>query len=157
MQIRRASHQDQTEIWNINRRSMQQACGGAYSEKQLASWILLLEEEGRVPATGETFLIVAETPDQIVGFGELNEWSGEIESLYVSPDHLNQGVGKQLLHRLEARAKEIGIQQLKLFSTLNAVGFYLQEGYEKSNNAVLTLSDGTQLGAFLMKKALVKL
>ena len=61
----------------------------------------------------------------------MNEAEGEVDALYVSPKCESRGTGKALLAHLEQRARECGVQELKLRSTLNAEGFYARAGYQR--------------------------
>jgi putative acetyltransferase len=68
--------------------------------------------------------------DSIIGFGNLNQKSGEIEALYVDPDHVGRGVGIKILQALENQALDLGLKLLRLTSSLNAVRFYERAGYK---------------------------
>jgi amino-acid N-acetyltransferase len=45
------------------------------------------------------------------------EGKGEIASLYVSPSHENQGIGRKLIQFVENRAREMGLRELLALST----------------------------------------
>lgn len=48
---------------------------------------------------------------------------------YVVPEALHQGVGRGLLQRVEAHAREVGLAALGLESTRTAEAFYRRHGY----------------------------
>jgi putative acetyltransferase len=73
---------------------------------------------------------VAVEGGSIIGFGNLNQKSGEIEALYVHPDHVGRGVGMRILQALENVALDAGLKLLRLSSSLNAVRFYEMAGYK---------------------------
>ncbi|RJF96238.1 GNAT family N-acetyltransferase [Noviherbaspirillum saxi] len=54
---------------------------------------------------------------------------GKIVLCYVSPEARFGGTGKALLQALECRAKEWGVLQLQVNSTLTAKGFYAHNGF----------------------------
>ena len=56
--------------------------------------------------------------------------TGKIDAIFVHPNHMGAGVGKQILLHLEQIAIEAGLTQLKLDSTLNASSFYRAYGFE---------------------------
>ena len=60
--------------------------------------------------------VVAEAPDgELIGCGALHvmwEDLGEVRTLAVAPAHLRKGVGRAILERLEAKAKDLGLTRL---------------------------------------------
>lgn len=54
---------------------------------------------------------------------------------YVLPEALHQGLGRALLHKVEAHARQAGISGLALESTRTAQAFYLRNGYAPSGAA----------------------
>jgi amino-acid N-acetyltransferase len=42
---------------------------------------------------------------------------GELASLYVSPSHENEGIGRKLIQFVESRAREMGLDELLALST----------------------------------------
>lgn len=65
---------------------------------------------------------------EVCGFGMLAA-AGEILLLYVSPEHVGRGVGRDLLRALEERAVDRGLGEIRLDSSLTARGFYARHGY----------------------------
>jgi N-acetylglutamate synthase-like GNAT family acetyltransferase len=76
----------------------------------------------------DTRLVVAEFDSTIVGVTALHR-SGEIRLCYVRPDLVRSGVGRTLLAALEAHARQWGIRNLTLHSSLTARPFYERYGY----------------------------
>ncbi|MCL4789943.1 MAG: amino-acid N-acetyltransferase [Verrucomicrobia bacterium] len=54
---------------------------------------------------------------------------GELASLYVSPSHENQGIGRKLIHFVEARARELGLNELLALSTQAFTYFQSKGGF----------------------------
>jgi len=81
-------------------------------------------------------LVVAELDSAIVGVSTLHH-SGKIHLCYVRPDCVRLGVGRALLHALEAHARAWGITTLTLESTLTARSFYECYGFTPAGGAVL--------------------
>src|SRR5690606_39124517 len=52
---------------------------------------------------------------------------GELASLYVSPSHENEGIGRKLVQFVENRARELGLVQLLALST-QAFSFFQSKG-----------------------------
>ena len=76
---------------------------------------------------------VAEVDDQPIAFYTLRDKAGNawIEDLWVLPEYMGQGIGKQLfLHAVEL-ARHRGYKTLQLEADPNAVGFYEKMGMSK--------------------------
>ena len=73
--------------------------------------------------------IVAVNDNQIVGFAELDS-SGKIGALYSHHEWQQRGVGTALLDRIEVEAKLLGIERLRVESSLSASRFFQAKGFE---------------------------
>jgi len=65
------------------------------------------------------------------------------------------GIGKQLLHHLEAMARKNNIPELKLSATLNSINFYHHMGYVGDVMSAHKLSSGISLDCIEMTKKLI--
>jgi ribosomal protein S18 acetylase RimI-like enzyme len=81
----------------------------------------------------ETESWTAEIDHKPVGFYTLQEKDGKawIEDLWVLPDYMGQGVGRQLFLDAISRASQIRYKTLQLEADPNAVGFYEKMGMHK--------------------------
>ena len=87
--------------------------------------------------------------------GVLGLKDNELKTFFVDPKFQGQGVGKALIKYVEALIVERGYSLGKVFSSLNAKGFYQQQGY------VIIREDITKIGQcdlirFYMEKTLNK-
>jgi GNAT superfamily N-acetyltransferase len=73
---------------------------------------------------------VAEEDSQVVGFYQLiaDGDSVELEHMWVKPQHLNKGIGKQLIAHAIASAKSRGAKKMSIDADPNATAFYLSCG-----------------------------
>jgi putative acetyltransferase len=107
-----------------------------YSRPQLDAWARfgwhyrrrLLEDDGA--------FFVAERPDRLVGVGGWSPDSQALEVawlryLFVHPDSAGQGIGRQLVEKVEADARGHGKAGFRVWSSLNATGFYVALGYRR--------------------------
>jgi putative acetyltransferase len=99
-------------------------------------------------------MVVATDGAAVVGFGQLNQGTGEVDAVYVLPERQGEGIGRLLLAELEANARARGIRVLELSATLNAVPFYVQAGYGRPHVAVHRLPTGVELECVRMAKEL---
>jgi putative acetyltransferase len=127
--IRRAEQVDKGAIWQVHVRSIKEVCKTHYSKRELQMWTEVLKPDRYEEQISKGPFYVAVEDETIIGFGNLNKKSGEIEALYVDPEHLRQGVGIKILQVLEDEALDSGLKRLCLTSSLNAVGFYEMAGY----------------------------
>jgi GNAT superfamily N-acetyltransferase len=99
-------------------------------------------------------MIVATDGAMIVGFGQLDPGTGEVEAVYVLPERQGKGIGQMLLSNLEEQARVHGISRLDLSATLNAADFYQRAGYAKGHVTVHRLPTGLDLPCIRMSKEL---
>jgi GNAT superfamily N-acetyltransferase len=69
----------------------------------------------------------------LLGIGRLHrvaENRGQVRYMAVDPTRRSHGVGKAILQGLEARAIELGMQEINLNSRQDAVPFYQKNGYQ---------------------------
>lgn len=99
--------------------------------------------EGRIrSALGRRWdhLYVAERDGEVVGFGWLSQQKnratderyGMVKSLAVAEDARGRGVGREILDRLEARARELDHARLRLIvgaDNRDAIAFYEDAGF----------------------------
>lgn len=76
---------------------------------------------------------------------------GQIRYMAVAPAHQGQGLGRQLLTYLEAKAQVLGLKECILHARENAVPFYQRLGYEVVAPSYLLFGS---IPHFLMRKAL---
>lgn len=75
------------------------------------------------------YTVVVTEDDQIVGFGNVGK-TGYLDLLYVSPDHLRQGIATMIADDLEAHARDLGARTLNTSSTITSRPFFEKRGYQ---------------------------
>lgn len=129
--IRRATLRDRESIWNVHIRAIQEVCKSHYSQKEIEDWSEVLRPTRYNEPIKRGSFYVAVDDNVIIGFGNLNQDSGEIEAVYVAPEYVRRGVGSGILQALESVARDAGLTRLYLSSSLNAVQFYENAGYRR--------------------------
>jgi N-acetylglutamate synthase-like GNAT family acetyltransferase len=61
--------------------------------------------------------------------GTISLGNGKLHSLFVDPDHQRSGIGRDLALYLEGHARNTGLTELHLSSSLTARSFYARLGY----------------------------
>ncbi len=129
--IRRACLDDAKRIWQIQTDSIRSVCRTHYQPDVIEAWASQLKPSSYEVPIEEREVIVAEQHGQVVGFGQLNLETHEMETLYVDSEQIGKGIGAELLKSLESIAHQNGVIELKIASSLNAVSFYQKHGYQQ--------------------------
>ena len=150
--IRGARVEDASSIAQVHVASVEGIDTSLYTPEEIESW-----SRPRTIANYEELIrsrefLVAEAEDGIVGFGVLNPSNSVIEAVYVDPAGSGRGIGMDLMRKLEARAISLGLTQLQLSASLNAVPFYRKAGYVGEAQQKYKLQTGVEIACVPMSK-----
>lgn len=108
--------------WQLLREPWQQPPGTEKDEhEQTAQHVFALDDKHQIMAVGRLHVI--------------NEHTGQLRYMAVRDDVRGQGIGRDILAWLEARALDAGLSELLLHARENAVGFYLSQGYRRAGES----------------------
>lgn len=133
MYVRPATSDDRAALPALHTAAVEAFGPDSYDADEVRAWAKADDrspDDYNVAAPNEHFT-VAVREGEVAGFGHLVLDLGEVHAVYVHPDHAGHGVGSALLAELEGYARGRGCSTLVLQSSLNAVGFYEQAGYER--------------------------
>jgi N-acetylglutamate synthase-like GNAT family acetyltransferase len=152
--VRRARIEDARSIAQVHVASVEGISTSLYTAEEIESW-----SRPRTIANYEELIrtrefLVAEAQNGIVGFGVLNRSSSVIEAVYVAPVASGRGIGMELMRELEARAASLGLKQLQLNASLNAVPFYRKAGYSGDAQQKYKLQTGVEIACVPMSKTI---
>lgn len=150
--LRRAKPEDNDAIGCVHVRAIKGICASHYAPEEIEVWAKPRKPDHYIQSVRNKEFYVAEENSDVIGFGVLNQASGEIEAVYVMPETARRGIGKEILRKLEERAQDLGLKSLHLDSSLNAVSFYQSAGFEPQEEAKHRLSSGVEIECVLMKK-----
>jgi GNAT superfamily N-acetyltransferase len=150
--LRPAQEGDRRAMWHLHCRSVESLCRGAYSSHEVRTWVELLRPDGYLRTEHPRTVLVAERGRDLVGFGQLDTFLGELEALYVAPEEVGHGVGSALLSSLEALAWRRGARKMSLDASLNAETFYQARGYTRLHMASRFLTSEVRLACVRMSK-----
>ena len=155
--IRPARLADALEIAALHHVSVHALASAFYPREVLAHWsppVTLAGAERRYRESQEDggLTMLAERNGELAGFGVVVPEAGEIAACYVAPDATRQGVGKTLLHGMEAAAAAHGVHELRVRASLNAKSFYSALGYHVSGRGEHRFEDGTVMVVAFMRK-----
>ena len=152
--LRKAHAGDSASAWEIRTAAILSQCTAHYPAELLKVWT-----NGEITEQFVQFVVeqlyVATVRDEVVGFGAVNLESGRLEAAFVRPDMMGRGVGRQIVTHLEAVARNAGLTQLTLDSTLNAAPFYRRCGFVGEAPGAYHSPRGITLECIPMVKRLV--
>jgi putative acetyltransferase len=155
MLVRPARATDFDAVREVHQRAVRALGADAYSDRQVGAWADWSDVDGLDGVDDDdAHLVLAERRDDPAGFGHLGAADGEVNAVYVHPDHAREGVGAALLAHLEGYARGAGLSELTLSASLNAVDFYARAGYERVGRDVHETTGGVELECIRMRKRL---
>ena len=151
--IKKATADDGEEVFDIRRRAILAQCIDDYPIELIKAWT-----DGDMPVEFVKKLAVdgyVEIIDNcIAATGMVDLTTGIVDAVFVCPNFMQQGLGRKMLSYLEAAAKQAGVRQLHLDSTLNAATFYRHCGFVGNEVAIYHSPRGLDLACIPMCKKL---
>ena len=159
--IRPSRRGDALGILEAHRSSVRGIAAEAYSADIVDAWAPVsisgdrtAAVERTIEAGDEVILIAEDESGRIIGFGWIVPGQSQLRALYVSAEHGRKGIGRAILSRLEASAREAGVTVLQMEASVNAAGFYEANGYVAIGRGELTLQSGARMDCIHMSKSL---
>lgn len=163
LSIRRAREADAEAIRDVHLASIGGLGDVQYTDEQVAAWAHDRDPADYPIGEEDTTVFLAERSGSIVGFGYVSmepdeafeaEVDGKIAAIYVHPAMARQGIGTTIYQALETRAREVGLDSLGLWASLNAVPFYEVHGYSKVRELPYEFDDTVEGTVVEMRKPL---
>ena len=125
MNIRQATSQDAAELTRIAHEAKRH---WGYPEHWMQRWDADLTITPEFIA--DNLVYIAEDGDRVSGFYALavKDQKAELEHMWVAPDVIGTGVGKQLFLAAMEKAAELKLSSVEISSDPNAEGFYRKMG-----------------------------
>jgi len=127
MDVRRLTESDAAEYRELRLRALREhpkAFTSSFEEDQLKPIDWARQRLGHRPEAPHDFVLGAFSGGILVGILGLSveprkkvRHIGDVFGMYVAPEHAGRGAGKLLLHSCIARAREAGLEQLRLTVT----------------------------------------
>ena len=151
--IRKARKDDAQVIWDIRNAAIISQCIGCYCLEEMEIWTSDEMTEDFIKAVADSFY-VATLDGYVVGTGMIDLESAKVDAIFVHPDQMRTGIGRQVLLHLERIAIDAGLTHLRLDSTLNAAPFYRACGFVGDSVAKYKSPRGIALDCIPMMKRL---
>jgi len=151
--FRPARKENAQACWDIRVDAIRDGCSTVYTSEQIRIWT----SDSPTPAYAamvERHYQLAIIEQQIVGTGMIDLQSGKLDAIFIRPEFMGLGVGRQMLAHLEQLAREQHLSQVSLESTLNAAPFYRHCGYVGNHIATYESPLGVSLECVPMSKSL---
>ena len=155
LKIRRARQEDSDSIGSVHTAAVRGIRSGVYTSEEIQAWAVPKKPSSYEESISSKEFFVAEHEGAIVGFGVLNQENSEVEAVYVTPEAGRRGTGLELLRKLEERASDLGLRQLRLNASLNAVAFYQRAGYVAQEPSKYRLLTGVEIACVPMVKVII--
>lgn len=125
-----------------------------YSPIQLDAWAPKVKPEitPRWQTLSENISYVAESNNQIVGFGDLT-MQGYLDRLFVHKDFQGQGIAAAIVKKLEERANELNLKEINTAASITAKPFFERSGFVVMKEQEVEIH-GVKLTNFVMRKLL---
>ena len=155
MEIRKAEFGDAEEISKIVIDTIKNIDSKDYSSEQIKVWVNSnsIENIRKKIQNKDRSTFVAIKNKEIVGYLAMYLMKNLLSSFYIKRENLGSGIGKKMIIFAEGLAKERGLKELLLESTLTAYSFYKSQGYilvKKENH----IQEGVKIPIIKMKKEL---
>lgn len=152
--FRHSTIEDASAILRVHMASIRGLGRDSYTLEQVEAWCGGRTAKSYHSPIIEQFMLVAEVQGQVVGFAQLDARQAMVVAVYVSPEFSRQGIGSQLLRRIEEHARSLGLSELHLQASLNAVQFYARAGYAAGQPSEHVVGNGVSLPCLAMSRAL---
>jgi len=156
LSIRPARQEDCHSIMRVHVDAVSGIRTALYTTEEIQAWAAPKKPESYEESIRAKEFFVVEENGVIVAFGVLNQNISEVEAVYVSPRAGRRGIGLSVLQKLEERAHALGLEELRLNASLNAVPFYKRAGYVAQAESKYRLSTGVEIACIPMVKAITR-
>ena len=151
MKLRRASADDSDKLWELRTKAILAIPETAYDKSATETWANKPQFAEYKNVIRENYYLVYEEDGEILGGGFLDLKGKSIEAMYVMPWLQGKGVGKAIIKTLLTEAVRLGMNEVFLSSTLNAVLFYKSCGFVVLKPSKYKFDDGRELDCVDMK------
>lgn len=146
-----ANAADIPALWALRTRALRSQCAGHYGPEILDTWAAAPAPASYPALLAQGGGVQAHRGGELAGYAILDRASGEVDAVFVDPQHGGKGVGKALLRALEQLATEPAA--MHLYASLNAVPFYEAAGFRAREQTQYRHPAGVLLDCVFMTRA----
>lgn len=151
MRFRKGRAEDVERLWAVRTRCVRERCSSHYPPEVIAPWAASPPppQYARLLAQGGC-VVAEEEGGAVLGFAVLDIESNEVDALFVDPARSGQGVGEALMQQVLALADPA--RDVMLSASLNAVAFYLRQGFIAEGEQAYPHPCGIALASMRMRR-----
>lgn len=157
--IRKMHDKEARSFLDVHHSAVRGIAAKDYSQAVVEDWAPLPITEKRITAFLENpddeIRLVAEIDGEIVGVGALVLEKNELRACYVAPKAARKGIGSALVMEIEKIAREHGLTNLQLDSSITAEPLYRAHGYKVIAHGEHELRSGQRMESVKMEKSLL--
>lgn len=151
--IRPAAESDYAAMDRLQTASVHGLCAEVYTPDLIESWVGRPKPERYAKGVemGALYYVALENT-ALRGFCGIDLAERLVLAVFAHPDAAGQGVGSLMMEYLFDLAARSGINELRVESSLNAVGFYCRHGFAGYDRSQVRLSTGQKIDGVLMRR-----
>jgi len=127
----------------IHKRCILETNSKDYSKEIIEEWVSTISIKNIQEQIKNSIWIILKEEDEVLGFTQYSIKDKKIYQIQVIPDRHGEGIGKRLYRYIEDEFRREKIEDIKLYSTLNALEFYKLMGFKKGKKNLITLKNET--------------
>lgn len=153
IELRRYRPEEAAATLTVFRAAVRRTALADYSPLQVETWAPdLIDATAWAKRRVAIPTWVAEIDGEVAGFVDLGA-EGQIDMLYVHPDHGGRGIGSDLLEEVERQARDRGLAELTAHVSATALSVFLRRGFRVVQPQSVELR-GVRFRNFVMAKRL---
>lgn len=153
LEVRQYRSDDAEETLEVFREAVRRGAAKDYSSAQRRAWAPDdIDPAAWAERRASRPTWVVERRGSVVGFSDLLA-TGEVDMLYVHPDHEGRGVATALLEEVEYAARELSMHRLSAQVSVTALGVFARAGFIVIAPQLVE-RDGVLLANYRMEKRL---
>jgi N-acetylglutamate synthase-like GNAT family acetyltransferase len=125
--VRPGTDRELSQVFELQERSIRTFYSQFYTAGQVAE---LVKTQKVGICDGQESWVVAEAAGEIIGFASMSNSYDNINAVYVDPNWVKCGIGRQLVQSLENIAQENSCPSISVTADLNTSGFYQKLGFK---------------------------
>ncbi|NLM49931.1 MAG: GNAT family N-acetyltransferase [Clostridiaceae bacterium] len=130
MKVRRFKKEDLEEIISLFYDTVHTICKKDYSPKQLEAWAPKhMDKAAFLNSLLKNYTLVCEADGKIIAFCDMAK-DGFVNRLYTHKDYQGIGAASMLLDEMIKKAKNEGLGEISLESSITARTFYQKKGFK---------------------------
>jgi len=155
--IRPLQGADARRFLEVHHQSVRGLAANDYPQNVIEAWAAPITDERLqrfLQNRDGEIRMIAELDGAPVGIGALVVASSELRACYVVPSAARRGIGTAIVAEIERIARDHGLRELHVESSLTAEPFYAALGYRVENRSELRIAPDVSMAAIMMRKEL---